>query len=207
MATVQQMREGMTGIHSQWREHWKNFLQKITVRPRCTFRRQFRDFAHKNPILRQLRQQFIVPERILRRHEFAHCFLDSIKHLRGAQSIGTDAARFALDLLFDPGDANLEELVQIRTNDREKLNALDERLPLILRFFKNAAVELEPAQLPINKIFRVAETLTRILDEDWSGYRAGFLFGSSSGFRHPSTLTINGPCAMPIDQRTAAATV
>src|SRR5437879_6480082 len=152
------MRERMTGVHSQRREHWNNFFQKITVRPRCAFCRQIGDLAHKNPILRQLRQQFICPEGILSRHEFAHRILDAVKHLRWAQSVRTDAACFALDLLFDPCDSNLKELVQIRANDREKLNSLDKRLPLVLRFFENTAVELEPAQLTIDEIFRVAKT-------------------------------------------------
>ena len=74
----------MTGIHRQRREHWKDFLLKIAMRPRRAFRRQFGDFAHVNPILRQLRQQFIIPERILRRHELADCFLDAIERLRRA---------------------------------------------------------------------------------------------------------------------------
>src|SRR6266536_962739 len=206
MAAVQQMRERMTGIHSQWREHWKNFLQKITVRPRRAFCRQLRDFAHVNPVLRQLRQQFIFPKRILRRNQVTHRFLDAIEYFRGAQPVRANVARLALNLLFDSGDANLEELVQIRTDDGEKLNPLDERLPLILRFFENAAVELEPAQLAIDEIFVVAKPIMRGLYDLWSGDRAAFLFDSSSGFRHLPTSAINCAYAMPAAQ-TAAATV
>src|SRR5438876_12292611 len=102
MAAVQQMRERMTGIHCQWRAHWKNFLQKITVRRLRALYRQFRDLAHKNPVFRQLRQQFILPKRILRRHQFAHRFLDAIENFGGAQSVRTDAARLALNLLLIP---------------------------------------------------------------------------------------------------------
>ena len=84
MTAIQEMRQRMTGVHSQWREHWENFLLKITMRPGRAFRRQFSDLAHVNPILRQLRQQFIIPKRILRGHELADCFLDAIERLRRA---------------------------------------------------------------------------------------------------------------------------
>ena len=176
----------MTGIHCQWREHWKNFLQKITVRPRRAFYRQFRDLAHKNPVFRQLRQQFIFPKRILRRHQFAHRFLDAIENFGGAQSVRTDAARLALNLLFDPCDANLKKLVQIRTDDGEKLNALDERLPLILRLFQDAAVELEPTQLAVDEIFGITKTIMRSLYDFRSRDGGALLFGSGGGlrFRH-----------------------
>src|SRR5206468_5587100 len=186
MAAVQQMRERMTGIHSQWREHWKNFLQKITVRPRRAFCRQLRDFAHVNPVLRQLRQQFIFPKRILRRNQVTHRFLDAIEYFRGAQPVRPNVARLALNLLFDSGDANLEELVQIRTDDGEKLNQLDERLPLILLFFQNAAVELEPAQLAVDEIFGITRTVMRSLYDFRSRDSGGLLFGSGGGlrFRH-----------------------
>ena len=102
--------------------------------------------------------------------------------LRGAQPVRTNVTRLALDLLFDPGDPDFEKLVQIRTDDREKLDPLDQRLCLVLRFFENAAVELEPAQLAVDEIFRVAKTLMRGLHDLRSGNRAGFLFGSCSSW-------------------------
>src|SRR6266478_2981094 len=200
------MRERMTGVHCQWRQHWKNFLLKITMRPRCSFRRQLRNFAYVDPILRQLRLQLIFPKCTLGRHQLAHRFLDAIEYLCGAQSVRANVTRLALDLLFDSGDPDFEKLVQIRTDNCEKLDALDERLPLILRFFENAAVELEPAQLAVDEIFRVTKTLMRGLYDLWSGNRAAFLFGSSSGFRHPSTSAINCAYATPAAQ-TEAATV
>ena len=70
----------------------------------------------------------------------------------GLNPSGPNVARLAFDLLFDSGDANLEKLVQVRAENRKKLDALDERLRRILRFFEDAAVELEPAQLAIDEI-------------------------------------------------------
>ena len=82
MTPIQQMWQRMAGVHGQRRQHRKNLLLKITVRPRRAFRRQVRDFSHVNPILAQFRQQFIIPKRILRSHELADCFLDAIKRFR-----------------------------------------------------------------------------------------------------------------------------
>ena len=119
-------------------------------------------------------------------------FLDPIAYLRRAQPIRTNVACLALNLLFDARDANLEELIQIRTDDGKKLDPLNERLPLILRFFQDAAVELEPAQLAVDEIFWLAKTLMRGLLRRLNSDRADFLFGSSSGlgFGHLSTSPI-----------------
>src|ERR1700719_3760698 len=66
----------------------------------------------------------------------------------------------------------------------------------VLRFFENPAVELEPTQLAVNEIFRVAKTLMRglrDLHDLRSNDQDGFLFGPCSclSFRHLSTSTIN----------------
>src|SRR5439155_8295901 len=160
------------------------------MRPGGTFRGQLRDLPNVNPILRQFRQQFIFPERILLGEEFAHCFLNAIENLRRAQTVGTKFARLAFNLLFNSGNTDLEKLVEVRAEDRKKLDPLDQRLPLILRFFQDPPVELEPAQLAVDKIFGIAKTLMRALYDLWSGDRIGFLFSSGSGlsFRHPSSI-------------------
>src|SRR6266540_2762273 len=63
--------------------------------------------------------------------------------------------RFTFDLLLDPSDADLEKLIQVRTEYREELHSLDKRLSGILCFLENAAVELKPAQFAVDKIFRI----------------------------------------------------
>ena len=78
------MWQWMAGIHGQRGEHRKDFLLKIAMCPGRAFRRQFSDFADVNRVLPQFRQQFIIPEGILRGHELADCFLDAIERLRGA---------------------------------------------------------------------------------------------------------------------------
>src|SRR5439155_10126114 len=58
------------------------------------------------------------------------------------------------DLLLDAGDANLEKLIEVRAHNPEKLDPLEQRLGWVLRFFKDAAIKLEPAQLAIDEVLR-----------------------------------------------------
>src|SRR5207245_8796148 len=102
----------MTGINRQRREHRKNFLLKITMRPGRAFRTQLRDFADPNSIFGKLWEQFVVPKGILGCDHLAHDSPDTVKYLGRAQAVRAHVARFALDLLLDSSNANLEKFVQ-----------------------------------------------------------------------------------------------
>src|SRR6202022_4297608 len=110
--------------------------------------------------------------------------LNIIKRLGRAQSVRADFARLALDLLLNAGDANLEKFVQVRAENVEKLDPLDQRLGRVLRFFQNAPGEFKPAQLAIDEIPRIGTFPCRLLGRarpDWGGwlfhadFEAGFL--------------------------------
>ena len=68
-------------------------------------------------------------------------------------------ARFAFNLLLDSSDPNLEELIQVRAKNAKELDALYEWLRRILCFFEHATIELKPAQLAVDKIFRIGKTI------------------------------------------------
>ena len=61
-----------------------------------------------------------------------------------------------LDLLLQAGDADLEELVQVRRNDGEEAQPLEQRHRIVGRLRQHAAVELEQAQLPVEEMRRLA---------------------------------------------------
>jgi hypothetical protein len=54
--------------------------------------------------------------------------------------------------LFEGGDADLEELVEVGADDREKLQPFQQGLGGILSLLKNALVEFEPAELPVDVV-------------------------------------------------------
>src|SRR5437899_5928091 len=110
--------------------------------------------------------------------------LNLIKRFGRTQSIRSNIARFAFDLLFDTGDADLEKFVQVRTENAKKLYPLDQRLGRILRLLQNPAIELEPAQLAINEILRIAKAFVGRL---FGGYRYNdtfFRFDPGLRLRH-----------------------
>src|SRR5438445_13167389 len=108
MALVQELRERMAGVDSEGRQHRKDFFLKITMRPGRAFGVQLRHFADANSILGKLRKQFGVPKRVLSRDQLAHNSPDAVECLVGTQSVATDIARLALDLVFASSNANLE---------------------------------------------------------------------------------------------------
>ena len=88
------------------------------------------------PFLASCGSEFVAPKCILRRDQFVRGALDGVESFRRAQAVRTDIARFAFDLLLDAGDADLEKLVEIRAEDGEEFDPLDQRLrrdPALLR--------------------------------------------------------------------------
>jgi hypothetical protein len=53
------------------------------------------------------------------------------------------------DLLLEAADALLEELVDVRADDREELDALEQRQPVILRLVQHPPAEVEVGQLAV----------------------------------------------------------
>ena len=54
------------------------------------------------------------------------------------------------DLLLEPGDADLEELVEVAGEDGQEAHPLQQRVALVLRLEQDARVELEPRQLAVD---------------------------------------------------------
>ena len=62
-----------------------------------------------------------------------------------------------LDLLLDRRDANHEELVEVRSVDRDELQPLEQRIARVERLLEHAIVELEPRQLAADVERRIVE--------------------------------------------------
>ncbi len=154
VALVQELREGMARIDGERSEHRENFLAEIALRPGGAFRVEIGDVVHANAVLGQRRRDVLFPKRVFGCDQLPRGALDGVEELGGAQAIGPHVARLAFDLLLDAGDADLEKFVEVRAEDGEELDPLDQRLGRVLRFLENAPVEFEPAQLAIDEIFR-----------------------------------------------------
>ena len=62
-----------------------------------------------------------------------------------------------VELRLQPGDADLEELVEVRRADRQEPQPLEQRVRRVARLFEHALVEIEPAQLAIDEPARVED--------------------------------------------------
>jgi hypothetical protein len=74
---------------------------------------------------------------------------DGGENFGGAEAIGTVNIASVVDELLEGGDADFEELVQVRANDGKKFEPFKKRLAGVLSFFENALIKLEPAELAI----------------------------------------------------------
>src|SRR5437588_7503388 len=72
--------------------------------------------------------------------ELANLHGNSLERLGGGEPIGSARVNAGIDLVVDAGDANHEELVEVGYEDREELDALDQRQRLILGELKDAIV-------------------------------------------------------------------
>src|SRR5262249_41092392 len=122
---VQQIGKRMARIHGKRSEQGENLFLKIFSRPGRAPRSELGNVADSNPVLFQLWDQLLVEKVVLRRDQFVRQTLNLIKRFGRAQAVRSNVARLAFDLLFDAGDADLEKLVEIRTEDRKKLDPLD----------------------------------------------------------------------------------
>ena len=67
----------------------------------------------------------------------------------GAETIRTMNITSVVDELFEGGNADFEELVQVRTDDGKEFEPFEQRLGRVLSLFENALIKLQPTELTI----------------------------------------------------------
>jgi hypothetical protein len=75
---------------------------------------------------------------------------DGRELLAGGPAVGGELRAGRGDLLHEPGDADLEELVEVGSEDRQELRPLQERVALVARLVEDAGVEVEPRELAVD---------------------------------------------------------
>ena len=69
--------------------------------------------------------------------------------LLGRAAVDGQAVHAGADLLLEAADPLHEELVEIAADDRQELDALEQRRARVARLVQHAAIELEPGQLAV----------------------------------------------------------
>ena len=103
----------------------------------------------------QLRPDQFVPTAILGRHQLLGSPGDPLQLRDRAQAVGRIILRRAVAerLFAQARHPDHEKLVQVRAEDRQKLDALEQRIAGVLGLFENTLVEIQPTQFAVDEMF------------------------------------------------------
>src|SRR6266498_3325299 len=74
------------------------------------------------------------------------------RHTRCGRDWSSDVCSSDLDLTEQPCNPHCEELVEVRGEDRTKLDALEQRQPLIRSELEHPLVEIQPRELTVDSL-------------------------------------------------------
>ena len=100
-------------------------------------------------------------------HHPPHALVIACKRLRRRQPVHAALDHAAFDLLLQAGDAHLEKLVEIGTDDAEELQPFQQGIGRVERLVQDALIEFQPAQLAIDEMFRLETAHNKLFP--WTG--------------------------------------
>src|SRR5206468_12904527 len=103
-------------------------------------------------LLGEAGQDLLVQQAVLALDDALRARGDLAEDLQRRHAIGARGGGPELDLLLQAGDANLEELVQVRGDDAKEAQPLEDRNVAVLRLRQHPAIELERLQLAIQEL-------------------------------------------------------
>ena len=110
---VQQLRKRVGRIDHQRRQHRAHLAEVIGLDTLPVPRVELVEPQKFDPVLRQCRDQIIAPAGILLIDHLADATGDGVERFTRRPAIEAALDHLALHLLFEPGDADLKELVEI----------------------------------------------------------------------------------------------
>ncbi|MNN37108.1 hypothetical protein D3C81_1510390 [compost metagenome] len=202
-ALVHQQRERVGRVEADRGDDRRDLVAEIATDPGLDLRRPVPAADEADLVLLQLRQQHVVEDRVLALDLLVHQLADPRQHLLRLQAVGAGQLAGEGDLLLQPGDADLEELVEVAGEDQQELQALEQRGGLVERLLQDADIELQLRQLAVDVQAAVIQTgrggqrlagrLRRRQRIDIHGRQRGLLgFGERAGSsRQPRQFVID----------------
>ena len=133
------------------RKHRKHLAPEALEQLRALIGRDIAERDHADIVLSQRGTQHLVEQQRLAidlRLNGSAQHIDRLARIEpGAEFVG----HAGLDLIVQPGDADHEELVEIRSEDRGELDALQQRLGLVLGELQDTVVEGDPRDLAVER--------------------------------------------------------
>ncbi len=156
-ALVEHPREGMRRVEGDGAQHRGELPREVALDPGGLAPVPLAAADEADVLRVQARNQHLVQDPVLLVHEGMADLRDAPELIRRAEVVGAALRGAVGDLLLEPGDADLEELVEVRGRDAQEAQAFEERDALVLRLLEHATVELEQGEFPVDVEFRACE--------------------------------------------------
>ena len=147
----------MSWIDGERRQRRKDVLREVRARCRALLciERVGRDEVQPVPL--QARKDVARPDPALLLHHGVDVRADRRELLVGQEAVGSGLADAAELLLLEAGDAHHEEFIEIRRDDRQELEPLEDRQRCIRRLFQDPRIELKPRELAVEEQLRIVQ--------------------------------------------------
>ena len=148
---VRDERERVGGVERERRQGRKDLVLEEPAHPRLALRRELFHPSHADALPVEADEEVLVPAPVRGLDEGGQRRPDLGELPHGREAVQRRLDHALGQLALQPCDPDHEELVQVVREDREELHPLEERVRRVERLLEHAAVELDPAQLPVDE--------------------------------------------------------
>jgi len=141
--------ERVAGIDSKGGENGENIALEDFAGPVGLGFVELLNGTEVNTLLGKGGEEGFVEKLVLVGNHSQDAGADGGENFGGAETVGTVNIASVVDELFEGGDADFEELVQVRADDGEEFEPFEEGLGRILSLFENALIKLKPTEFTI----------------------------------------------------------
>jgi hypothetical protein len=146
---IEKLGKGVTGVDGEGGKNGENIALELFASPGDLGFVQLLNRAKVDALLSKGGEECFVKELVLVGNHAENSGADCGEDFGGAETVGTVNIASVVYELLEGGDADFEELVQVRTDDGEEFKPFKQRLAGILSLFENALIKLQPTKLTI----------------------------------------------------------
>jgi hypothetical protein len=146
---IEKLGKRVTGVDCEGGKDGENIALELFASPGDLGFVQLLNRAEVNALLGKGGEEGFVEELVLVGNHAEDPCADGGENFGGAETIGPVNITSVVDELLEGGDADFEELVQVRTDDGEEFESFEKGLGRVLGLFENALIKLQPTEFTI----------------------------------------------------------
>src|SRR5262249_8926120 len=150
-----EMRKGMARIDRQRRHDRQDGPVEIGVEELLLLGREIRRAHEADALGGEQRLELSQEAPVLLVAQAPSALRDGGEGLRRGEPVGPGRPVSLADPALEPGHADHEELVEVRADDRQELDPLEERHRRVFGLLEDPAIELEPREPAADEVVRV----------------------------------------------------